>query len=539
MASQWVEAVRQTRAGMHEPKRKPGVRVGSLKRELLTMQPGKPQQSTPRRPREMGLLAGLVLAFAVLLFAALVLLGTATKQRESVKWVAHSHEVLDHIDHLVTYLSDVENGRRGFVITGEDRYLAHFTNGQMRVEEALRTLRDLTADNTFQTEACDELAALIQKRLEIFTHSINARRARGLDVVEQTVFIEQGQQAMEPIRQLAERMTAHETDLLAERQARQSKEVEGGLGFAVLVSLIGLLLFITLLLLIARANRRRQAAELELTQANAELEQRVQQRTSELQAANAEVLRVNAELDQRVQERTAQLEDANKELEAFSYSVSHDLRAPLRHIQGYAEMLQQATAGQLTEKSGRYLQTITKASSEMGQLIDDLLAFSRIGRAELQSSHVPLERVVQQTIQRMELALKDRRIDWKIGSLPVVVGDPTALGQVFANLIGNAVKYTSQREVARIEIGLAGQEDGHIILFVRDNGAGFDMQYVDKLFGVFQRLHRADEFEGTGIGLATVRRVIARHGGRTWAEGAVEQGATIFFTLKPASANPD
>jgi CHASE3 domain sensor protein len=334
----------------------------------------------------MGLLAGLVLAFAVLLFAALVLLGTATKQKESVEWVAHSHEVLDHIDHLVTYLSDVENGRRGFVITGEDRYLAHFTNGQMRVEETLRTLRDLTADNAFQTKACDELAALIQKRREVFTQSINTRRARGLNVAEQTAFIEQGQQAMEPIRQLAERMTAHETDLLAERQARQNKEVEGGLGFAVLVSLIGLLLFVTLLLLIARANRRRQAAELELTQANSELEQRVQQRTSELRAANAEVLRVNAELDSRVQERTAQLEDANKELEAFSYSVSHDLRAPLRHIQGYAEMLQQATAGQLTEKAGRYLKTITKASSDMGQLIDDLLAFSRIGRAELQSS---------------------------------------------------------------------------------------------------------------------------------------------------------
>ncbi len=242
------------------------------------------------------------------------------------------------------------------------------------------------------------------------------------------------------------------------------------------------------------------------------------------------IQRLNTELALRA----TQLEEVNRELEAFSYSVSHDLRAPLRHIQGYADMLQRAMNGELPDKARRFLQTIIDAGVEMGQFIDELLAYSRIGRAEMQTSPVALDELVQHIIQDLEMVTKDRQITWKIAPLPVVAGDPTALRQVFTNLIGNAVKYSRNRTPAAIELGVAGEEDGLPVLFVRDNGAGFDMQYAGKLFGVFQRLHRADEFEGTGIGLATVRRVVARHGGRTWAEGVVDQGATFYFTLKPA-----
>jgi PAS domain S-box-containing protein len=240
--------------------------------------------------------------------------------------------------------------------------------------------------------------------------------------------------------------------------------------------------------------------------------------------------------EEKLKRYAVALEESNRELESFSYSVSHDLRAPLRHVQGYIELLTRETAAsQLSDKAQRHLQTITDASIEMGQLIDDLLAFSRMNQITLHESHVGLDGLVQATVRDLETATQGRNIDWNIAPLPEVIGDPSALKQVLVNLIGNAVKYSRPRDPAQIEIGCAGEEDGRLILFVRDNGVGFDMQYAHKLFGVFQRLHRADEFEGTGIGLAIVQRVIARHHGRVWAEGTLDRGATFYFTLRPAT----
>jgi PAS domain S-box-containing protein len=235
---------------------------------------------------------------------------------------------------------------------------------------------------------------------------------------------------------------------------------------------------------------------------------------------------------ERDAEHAKALAVVNQELEAFSYSVSHDLRAPLRHIHGYVEMLQRATDGQLSDKAKHYLTTITDASVEMAQLVDDLLAFSRVGRAEIRGISVPLGELVRDVIRGLEIATTGRAIVWQIAPLPLVVGDPALLKQVLINLVDNALKYSRTRDPATIEIGCAGEEGGRVVVFVRDNGVGFDMQYAHKLFGVFQRLHRPEEFEGTGIGLATVRRIVARHGGRVWAEGALNEGATFFFTLE-------
>jgi light-regulated signal transduction histidine kinase (bacteriophytochrome) len=229
--------------------------------------------------------------------------------------------------------------------------------------------------------------------------------------------------------------------------------------------------------------------------------------------------------------RAAELEAANKELEAFTYSVSHDLRAPLRHVLGYAELLQKQSFSILDDKARRYMAMILEASKRMGSLIDDLLGFSRIGRAEARKTAVNLDQLVREVIAELGQDTKDRNIAWTIGALPVCYGDRSMLKLVLANLLSNAVKFTRTRAPAKIEIGCAAGKDNQVEVFITDNGAGFEMQYVNKLFGVFQRLHRAEEFEGTGIGLATVQRIIHRHGGTVRAEGAVDQGATFYFSL--------
>jgi K+-sensing histidine kinase KdpD len=235
-----------------------------------------------------------------------------------------------------------------------------------------------------------------------------------------------------------------------------------------------------------------------------------------------------------LERQAAELAAANKELEAFTYSVSHDLRAPLRHVTGYAELLQRQCSAALDAKGRRYMTMILEASTRMGSLIDDLLGFSRIGRAEARKTAVNLDQLVREVVAELARDTKDRDIAWAIGALPVCHGDRSMLRVVFANLLANAVKFTRGRPRAKIEIGYAAGKDNQVELFVADNGAGFDMQYVNKLFGVFQRLHRADEFEGTGIGLATVQRIIHRHGGEVRAKGAVDQGATFYFSLPRA-----
>jgi light-regulated signal transduction histidine kinase (bacteriophytochrome) len=249
-------------------------------------------------------------------------------------------------------------------------------------------------------------------------------------------------------------------------------------------------------------------------------------------------------LNQELVKRAAELEATNKDLESFSYSVSHDLRAPLRHLVGFSELLQKQTASLLDDKNRRYLQTILDAAKKMGNLIDDLLAFSRVGRAETKGTLISLEQLVSEAVAELSPETKGREIAWKIDALPVCYGDRSLLKLVVVNLVSNAIKFTRMQTRAEIEIGCVGRNRDEAEIFVRDNGAGFDMQYVNKLFGVFQRLHLPEQFEGTGIGLATVQRIVHRHGGKVRAEGAVDEGATFYFSLPKAqiaaerTANP-
>lgn len=237
------------------------------------------------------------------------------------------------------------------------------------------------------------------------------------------------------------------------------------------------------------------------------------------------------ELERLLEQRTAELRDARKDLDDFSYSVSHDLRAPLRHINGYAKILEEDYASRLDPQSLHYLESIAQSAQRMSALLDDLTKLSRIGRQEILLKAMKLDDLVRDIVRELDQKVPQRKIEWKVGPLPEVMGDVALLRQVFFNLLANSVKFTRPRAHAVIEIGMDEINKGTI--FVRDNGIGFDMKYADKLFTIFQRLHAQQEYEGRGAGLAIARRILARHGGRIWAQAAADQGATFYFTLNP------
>jgi light-regulated signal transduction histidine kinase (bacteriophytochrome) len=259
---------------------------------------------------------------------------------------------------------------------------------------------------------------------------------------------------------------------------------------------------------------------------------------SERKHAVAEIHKLNAELELRVKERTAQLEAANRDLESFTYSVSHDLRAPLRHMDGFSRILVEEYGPQLPPGAKQHLERVRAASLHMGQLVDDLLNLARVGRGSLRIVTSDLNELVAETIQSLEAETRDSAVNWRVGRLSPAQCDPGLIRQVFFNLLSNALKFTRQREKAIIEIGEIGNQHDPVI-FVRDNGVGFDMKYADKLFQVFQRLHGEEEFEGTGVGLAIVYRILQKHGGAIRAESSPWNGATFFFTVsQPLPALP-
>lgn len=249
--------------------------------------------------------------------------------------------------------------------------------------------------------------------------------------------------------------------------------------------------------------------------------------------SSSEVTRLKKQLEllkEELDDRQRQAEAAQKELEDFSYSVSHDLRAPIRHINGYLELLDQEALSSLDEKSRYCLNAVAKAARRLSDMMEGILTFSRLGRAELMKNQIEMDQLVQEVVQEQAQTVPERSIDWQISPLPVVIADRVTLRQALGNLVANAIKFSDSSPTSRIEIG-ALEQPGETTFFVRDSGVGFDMRYADKLFGLFQRLHPPDEFPGTGAGLANVQRIISRHGGRVWAEAEVGKGATFWFSL--------
>lgn len=463
--------------------------------------------SIASKPDRGILITGLLFAAAALLVVvsvgAMYVIGKVAL--DSNRHLATQREIIGQLEMTASLIKDAETGQRGYLLTGDETYLQPYTDAESQASHRLKVLQQLATAGELPALSVEEVRHLIEEKFSELKQTIELHRVGNQTAALALVRSDRGRQLMKEIRLNLSNLQAKElaefqvANRRAERATKQRNAAFIGTGC------LNLAFLSWAFSRMAREIRFRQLAEREL-------------------------LKSHAELETRVKERTTALEAANRELEAFGYSVSHDLRAPLRHVSSYIKLLDKSAAGRLDQQSQRYVRVIAEAAQRMSQLIEDLLVLSRIGRATLAESTVNLESLVDEA--RQELASEEgaRPVEWRIGSLPKVRGDPGLLRSAMVNLLSNALKYTRPRNPAVIEIG-SKAEDGEVICFVKDNGAGFDMKFIDKLFGVFQRLHDRGEFEGTGIGLASVRRIIQRHGGRTWAEGEVDRGATFYFSL--------
>jgi signal transduction histidine kinase len=499
----------------------------------------KPNE-TPSRPRDLESVTAIDALLKLKVIAAFMVAALLTSFMGFLSWrstrlaaedadkVAHTYAVLGTLDATLKHTTDVETAARGFALTGEEPLLAPFESALPLIASDLDTMRRLTADNPSQQQRLDTLGPQISAALAFSKRAATERRQTRIAPPPGT--FQESKHLLDKVRATTQEMQAEETGLL-EQRTDKAKAAKPLTKFITVIGVIFGLSFLGLAwLAINREIGVSARAREEISTLNAELEQRVEERTTALRSSEGEVHELNEELEKRVIQRTTQLEAANQELEAFTYSVSHDLRAPLRHISGFSKILMEDFGSSLSPEAQRYLQRIQASTTRMGVLVDDLLNLARLGRKQLRCQVTGLDSVVQEVISDLKPESDGRQVEWKISNLPYVECDPSLIKQVFQNLLSNALKYTRPRACAVIEVNHTNA-DGQPVVFVRDNGVGFSMKYADKLFGVFQRLHRAEDFEGTGVGLATVQRIIQKHGGRVWVEAELDKGATFYFTI--------
>ena len=421
--------------------------------------------------------------------------------RASAQEVIHTQNVLRTLAGLYSGIQDAETGQRGYLLTNNPGYLVPFQNGKIVAEHFFEEAKHLTQGNAEQGQALDRVKIRMEQKFQELNLTVEFNRRHQMARAQDIVRSNAGEILMNEIRREIFAMEDRERDIFSERQKKLNDQTAQRMWLLFTGSALTLgLLFWMFYLLTYEINERQRSQE----------------------ALEKSKLQLIAQ--------TLELTAANKELEAFSYSVSHDLRAPLRGIGGFSQLVQEKYAHILDDEGRGYLERVHKGIQRMGQLIDDLIKLARIARAELDLQPVDLSLIARDVILEIQSGDSSRRVEWVLPSSLLAVGDPRLLHMVYENLLGNAWKFCGRQEQTRVEIGVQ-DEAGERIYFVRDNGAGFDMTYVDKLFTAFQRLHSASEFPGTGIGLATVNRIIQRHGGRIWAQSAVGQGSTFYFTL--------
>jgi len=471
------------------------------------------------------------------------------KRIEAEKLVRRTEYVILESENILSLGKDLESSSRGFVITNDSSFLEPLFFAKKMIFTKIEQLRQATQNNQKQQQQIDSLKFYIQKRLDFSLQTIELREKQGLASAIFYISSKQGKIYSDQMRQIVTNIQQEENNLLMQR--KQTNE-----GSITLYNRLSVFMFITMivftvLLLIVTGknliqNKEKAKRADELIIANRELiyqKEEKEKRAEELFMADKELEFQNQEKGKRAEEliivnkelafqneENEKQEAANKELEAFSYSVSHDLRAPLRHIGGFVDLLIKNNSSQLDPSGLRYLKIISESSQEMGNLIDALLSFSRLSRTEIKKTKINSKDLVSYLLKTFKDELEGRNVEINVSDLPDVLGDQDLIKQVWVNLISNALKYTKNKEKAIINISSKRKND-KITFRIEDNGAGFDMKYADKLFGVFQRLHKARDFEGIGIGLANVNRIVVRHGGTCHAQGEVDNGATFFFSL--------